>query len=63
MCASTSTALVASTGHFDGYFAYHVRCPKCGAIYEMGTQVIVKRRDDLTPESPSVQTLEVDTDE
>lgn len=35
-------------GHFDGGFAYAVRCPACGAVYEMGTQVIAKRRDDFT---------------
>jgi len=32
-------------GHFDGMFAYAVRCPHCNAIYEMGTQVIAKRVD------------------
>lgn len=29
--------------HLDSDFAYYVGCPKCGAVYEMGTQVIVKR--------------------
>lgn len=33
-------------GHFDGDFAYALRCPACGAVYEMGTQVIAKRTDD-----------------
>lgn len=23
------------TGHFDGFFAYFVKCPKCGAVYKM----------------------------
>lgn len=31
--------------HFDGYFAYALKCPSCGAIWEMGTQVIAKRND------------------
>lgn len=33
-------------GHIDSDFVYGVRCPGCGAIYELGTQVILKRRDD-----------------
>ena len=32
------------SGHFDGYFAYFLRCA-CGVVYEMGTQVIAKRVD------------------
>lgn len=31
--------------HFDGYFAHYLRCP-CGAVYEMGTQVIARRVTD-----------------
>jgi hypothetical protein len=30
------------SGHFDGYFAYLVRCTTCGTVYRMGTQVIAK---------------------
>jgi ribosomal protein S27E len=30
-------------GHVDASFAYYVRCHGCGAIYEMGTQVIARR--------------------
>lgn len=22
-------------GHFDGYFAYAIRCPTCGRVYKM----------------------------
>lgn len=44
-------------GHFDGYFAYAVRCPECGAVFEMGTQVIVKRRDDW-PDKDAIVDLE-----
>lgn len=25
--------------HFDTDFAYYIRCPDCGAVYELGTQV------------------------
>lgn len=40
-------------GHLDADFTYHVRCGGCGAIYEMGTQVIAKR-----VESPDAETQE-----
>lgn len=33
-------------GHLDAAFAYFVRCPSCDSVYELGTQVIVKRNDD-----------------
>lgn len=33
-------------GHYDGDFAYSLHCPACGAVYELGTQVIVKRTED-----------------
>jgi hypothetical protein len=32
--------------HIDSEFVYAVRCPGCGAVYEMGTQVILKRDDN-----------------
>lgn len=37
-------------GHINDTFAYFVECGGCGAIYEMGTQVIAKRvpEDDGT---------------
>ncbi len=31
--------------HIDDDFVYFIRCPGCGAVYEMGTQVILKRVD------------------
>ena len=34
-----------TSSHGHGLFAYHVRCPGCDAVYEMGTQVIAKRVD------------------
>ena len=47
-----------ANGHFDGMFAYYLRCPECGAIYRMGTQVIAKRMDDsFNPDGESVQDL------
>ena len=40
-------------------FAYHLRCPSCGAVFDMGTQVIARK---LTAEpaagASSVQNLE-----
>jgi transcription elongation factor Elf1 len=30
-------------GHVDAGFAYFVECGGCGAVYQMGTQVIAKR--------------------
>jgi hypothetical protein len=33
----------AFSAHFDGDFAYFVECPYCGAVYEMGTQVIARK--------------------
>lgn len=38
----------AYSSHYDGDFAYAVKCPKCGAIWQLGTQVIVKRNDTYT---------------
>lgn len=48
------------SGHYDGGFAYFIHCPSCGAVYEMGTQVIAKKTTDARPGEPSVQTIEVD---
>lgn len=39
-------------GHIDGDYAYFVRCGGCGAVYEMGTQVIAKRVDGGETASP-----------
>ncbi len=32
-------------GHVDEQFAYYVECEACGDVFELGTQVIVKRAD------------------
>jgi hypothetical protein len=45
-------------GHFDGYFAYFLGCPNCGAVYEMGTQVRATKVDHLTLEDSGVKELE-----
>jgi hypothetical protein len=46
-------------GHYDGDFAYSLHCPACGAVYEMGTQVIAKRTDD-THHVEHAKTLDID---
>ena len=28
--------------HYDGYFAYYVRCAGCGAVWELGTSVTLR---------------------
>lgn len=33
-------------GHVDGAYAYYVECGGCGAVYEMGTQVIARRVEE-----------------
>jgi hypothetical protein len=35
--------------HFDGYFAYTVRCPHCATIWEMPTTIVPRKADDATP--------------
>lgn len=47
------------SGHIDAAFVYFVRCPACGAVYEMGTQVIAKRVDD--PADGRTVTFQTDT--
>ena len=42
-------------GHFDGMFAYYLRCPGCGSVYEMGTQVKARKLEaELDPSFSSV---------
>lgn len=31
--------------HFDGMFAYHIRCPYCRTVFQMPTDVGVKKLD------------------
>lgn len=37
--------------HIDEDFVYAVRCPACGVVYEMGTQVILRRNDAMAGEA------------
>lgn len=46
-------------GHLDGDFAYHVMCPACGQVYEMGTQVIARKVEGNEEDNPSTQVLVV----
>jgi len=34
-------------GHIDDDFTYYVECGGCGAVYEMGLQVIARRVEGL----------------
>jgi hypothetical protein len=41
--------------HFDGYFAYAIKCPLCGTIYEMPSTVTLLKvetsdHDPVVPE-------------
>lgn len=29
--------------HYDGYFAYHVKCKGCGQVYKMDTKVLMEK--------------------
>lgn len=40
--------------HFDGYFAYALKCPACGTLYEMPTTLSVKAVDPSKFERDSV---------
>lgn len=33
-------------GHYDGGFAYSVKCPECGRTFDLGTQVRIRETDD-----------------
>ena len=43
-------------GHYDGYGAYYLRCPDCEAVYCLGTQVILKRVEEV-PKGSEVHTV------
>lgn len=36
--------------HFDGYFAYCVKCPHCGTVWEMPCLLIPRKADEKTYE-------------
>jgi hypothetical protein len=33
--------------HYDGYFAYFVRCKKCKQVYKLDTKVMMEKRNDI----------------
>lgn len=35
--------------HFDGYFAYTIKCPDCGAVYKLNTSV---EMNEILPDDP-----------
>lgn len=35
-------------GHFDGYFAYTVKCAHCGTVWEMPSMLEPRRADEKT---------------
>ncbi len=50
-------------GHFDGYFAYALRCGDCGAVWAMPTTVQPRRlTDDELASWPSAAPVDVDMD-
>lgn len=36
------------SSHLDSAFAYFVQCPSCDTVFELGTQVIIKRVQEPT---------------
>lgn len=48
-------------GHFDGFFAYSVKCPGCGAVWKMPSNVFLRK---LAPgeDEPCIVELQVDAD-
>lgn len=48
-----------TNGHLDDDFAYFVECDGCGAVYEMGTQVIAKRVDPEDAHNPKVMNTDI----
>lgn len=49
--------LCGKLGHFDGYFAYAIRCPACDRVYPMPTTIALTEGD---PGNRIVVTAEVD---
>jgi hypothetical protein len=49
--------------HGEGDSAFYVQCGACGAVYQMGLQVVVKRRPELQDSMrPGILLLEPDDD-
>ena len=43
-----------TNSHFDGFFAYRVRCRSCGLVFRLGTQVVAT----IVPDDPTLPALE-----
>lgn len=41
-----------TNNHYDGYFAYQIRCAGCNAVFELGHSVSVKLVDPLEYKDP-----------
>lgn len=41
-------------GHFDGEFAYFVRCPHCNRVFEMGYQIGAREVTEENASNPKV---------
>lgn len=49
--------------HFDGDFAYTVRCPHCEAVWEMPRNIFPRKVDHRTPEHWREYPKELDRDQ
>lgn len=49
--------------HFDGFFAYCVKCPHCGAIWEMPCHLFPRRADERTYSYHMEHAVVLDSDE
>ena len=38
------------TPHFDGYFLYYWKCANCGQVWEMASEVPMKKVDEGNPQ-------------
>lgn len=43
-------------GHFDGYFAYRIKCDKCGRVWEMPWHVFPR---EVTQDNESIEPVEL----
>jgi len=47
--------------HYDGYFAYNIKCGHCGSVFELGTQVTATKVDNNRPYLEPMQDPEDET--
>lgn len=48
--------------HFDGYFAYVVKCPHCEIVYEMPYMIYPRKGNSNNVPDDLIKTLETDID-